>query len=229
VSGGLASLAAGFALAALFAAERGLGARSPSRRLAAASCVAVALLVGCGGEASPPVNTSAATAATRTAATTPPKTTTLSAAAQAHAEARRARQGQIALERSFAPNRWREPGATAAHRHEALNRLIVREDARGRGPPLTGHENVYVNFVKTYWKSGRKFLVAWGPASANYFSLPAEPDGIRRGMIGMRAGGRRTISMPERIADVHEPHHKGGMEAATIVVVLRNIIHLPRE
>ncbi len=88
---------------------------------------------------------------------------------------------------------------------------------------------MYVNFVKTYWKSGQKFLVAWGPASANYFSLPASPAAIRRGMIGMRVGGRRTIAMPERIADVHEPHHRGGMEAATIDVVLRNIIRLPNE
>jgi hypothetical protein len=229
VSGGLASLAAGFALAALFAARGRLGARSASRLLAGACCAALALLVGCGGEASPPAHTSAATPAARTTATTQPKTTTLSAAAQARAEARRARLSQIELERSFAPNRWREPGTTAPHPHEALNRLIVREVARGRGPPLRGDENVYVNFVKTYWKSGRKVFTAWGPARAEYFSLAAEPAGIRRGMIGMRPGGRRTISMPERIADVHEPHHRGGMEAAIIVVVLRNIIHLPNE
>jgi FKBP-type peptidyl-prolyl cis-trans isomerase len=210
-------------LAALHAAGRGVGARSSVRRLVGASCAVLlplVLLAGCGGEAAPTSDSTPSATAERT-------TATVSAAAQARAEARLQRKAQLQLERTFAPNPWRASGATPPHPHQPLEHLIVREVKRGRGPPLTGHENVWVNFVKTYWRSGRKFLVAWGPLRANYFSLPALPSGIRRGMIGMRPGGRRTIAIPEPIADVHEPHHRGGMEAANIDVVLRNIVRLP--
>jgi len=178
------------------------------------------LLVGCGGEATPTTASSRSTTAEQT-------TATVSAAARAREEARLQRRAQVELERTFAANRWRRPGAVPPHAHQPLEHLIVREVRRGRGPRLRGDENVYVNYVKTYWRSGRVFLVAWGPLRADYFSLLAQPSGIRRGMIGMRPGGRRTIAIPERVADVHEPYGRGGMEAANIDVVLRGIVYRP--
>jgi FKBP-type peptidyl-prolyl cis-trans isomerase len=225
VSGGLASLVACCTLATLFAAGREVGALPPARRAVGASCVllvALVALAGCGGESSPRTDSGASATVERT-------TATVSAAAQARADARAQRRAQLELERTFAPNPWKEPGATAPHPGGRVKQLIVHDVKRGRGSPLTGDENVWVNYVKTYWKSGRVFLVAWGRLRANYFSLPAQPPGIRRGMIGMRPGGRRTIVMPEAIGDIHEPHHRGGWEAATVDIVLRNIIHLPTE
>jgi len=178
------------------------------------------LVVGCGGEATPLTDSSRSTTAEQT-------TATVSAAARARKEARLQRRAQLELERTFAPNRWKRSGAVPPHPDQPLEHLIVREVQRGRGPPLRGDENVWVNFVKTYWRSGRVFLVAWGPLRADYFSLLAQSSGIRRGMVGMRPGGRRTIAIPERVADVHEPNHRGGMEAANIDVVLRGIVHPP--
>jgi FKBP-type peptidyl-prolyl cis-trans isomerase len=222
VSGGLASLVvACCTLAALFAAGRRAGGRSSARRLAGVSCAVVAMLAGCGGgEADPAADSSGSATAQRT-------TPTVSAAEQARADAREQRRAQIELERTFAPNPWKEPGATPPH-PRPLERLIVRELERGRGPPLSGDENVWVNFTKTYWRSGHKFLAAWGPLRADYFSLLAQAAGVRRGMIGMRPGGRRTIAMPERIADVHE-EHGAAMESANIDVVLRGVVRLPAE
>jgi hypothetical protein len=175
-------------------------------------CALAALLVGCGGgDAS--VSTGVAE----------PATSTLSAKQQARADAREMRRRRIRIERTFAPNPWREPGTTPPH-DRPLTRLIVHEIARGRGPALTGHELLYADYVKTFWRSGRKVYAAWGPLRAEYLELATAPDGIRRGMIGMRPGGRRVIAMPKSISDVHAPHGAGGFADAQIDIVLRKII-----
>jgi FKBP-type peptidyl-prolyl cis-trans isomerase len=105
-----------------------------------------------------------------------------------------------------------------------LKRLVVHDIKRGRGPALTGRENVYVDYVKTFWRSGRKVFAAWGPMRAEYVELATQMDGIRRGMIGMRPGGRRTIAMPRTISDVHPPDGRGTFVDAQIDVVLRKIV-----
>jgi FKBP-type peptidyl-prolyl cis-trans isomerase len=176
-------------------------------------CLLAALLAGCGGGDAASVSSDAET----------PAQPTLTPAQQARADARAAHQRQLALERTFAPNPWREPAASPPHPHGTVKHLIVREIERGKGPAVRGDENVYVDFVKTYWKSGSKFLVAWGPSRANYFNLPSEAVGIRRGMIGMRPGGRRTIVMPRAIGDVHDPDGTG-WEIAHVDIVLRKIL-----
>lgn len=102
--------------------------------------------------------------------------------------------------------------------------MIVRDIKRGRGPALQGTENVYANFVKTYWKSGHKFLTAWGPGRFEYLALASQAPAISRGMRGMRPGGRRVIAMPRTISDVHEPNGGPGYVDARVDIVLRQII-----
>jgi FKBP-type peptidyl-prolyl cis-trans isomerase len=184
--------------------------------LLAACCalaVALLLLAGCGGDAAP----------VSTEVEQQPTTPTLSAAEQARVDARNQRRRAIQLERTFAPNRWREPGTTPPHR-TVLRRLIVHDVKRGKGPALRGGEIVYADFVKTFWRSGKKFLVAWGPLRAEYLQLPGQAAGMRRGMIGMRPGGRRTIAMPRAISDVHPPDGSGNFTAAVVDIVLRKIV-----
>jgi FKBP-type peptidyl-prolyl cis-trans isomerase len=174
------------------------------------------LLAGCGSNDTP-VSTQTVQSATQSA----PR---LSPEQQARAEARKQRRAMIQQERTFAPNPYREPGPTTPHA-TPLRRLIVREVTRGRGPKLQGDEDVYANFVKTYWKSGRKFLTAWGPGRVEYLSLPGQAPGIRRGMTGMRPGGRRTIAMPATISDVHTPSGGAEFVAAQVDIVLRKILN----
>jgi hypothetical protein len=176
-------------------------------------------LAGCGGGSD-----SGSGSGSGSTAVAPPVTRTLSAAEQARANARAERRARVRLERTFAPNPWREPGTTARHPRGEPRRLIVRDVKLGRGPALTGHEIVYADFVKTFWLSGKKFLVAWGPHRAEYLDLEAQASGIRRGMTGMRPGGRRTIAIPRTIADVHPPDGSAGLVAARMDVVLRTIL-----
>lgn len=165
---------------------------------------ALVLLAGCGGGSA-----SDATDAS-------PSTSTLTPAQQAPTDERDPYA-------SLAPNPYREPGPTTPHT-KPLRRLIVRDIKRGRGPAVTGRDAVYVNYVKTYWRSGEKFLTAWGPRRVDYLHLAGQAPGVRRGMIGMRPGGRRTIGIPGAISDVHNPD--GGMDfvAAQIDIVLLKIV-----
>lgn len=159
----------------------------------------------------------------RSAATTAQSAPILTPAQQARADARAQRRGRMQLERTFAPNPWRRPGATTPH-DTKLHRLIVHEVKPGRGPALTGRERVYADYVKTYWRSGRVFLTAWGPHRAEYLDLASQAPGISRGMKGMRPGGRRTIAMPGTISDVHNPNGGEEFVSAQVDIVLRSIL-----
>lgn len=179
---------------------------------AVALVAALALLAGCGGDEAP-----------QPTAISAPASPALTPKQQARADARAARRARVELERTFAPNPWPEPGTTAPH-DTPLRRLIVHEVKRGDGPALTGKEIVYFDYVKTFWRSGRKVYAAWGRLRAEYLDLATAPEGIRRGMIGMRPGGRRTIAMPKSISDVHPPDGSGTFVPAQIDVVLRKIV-----
>lgn len=185
--------------------------------VAALVCCVLPLSAGCGSGG-------ATSSSVAVPATTPTVTRAPSPAAQARAAARAERRERIRLERTFAPNPYPEPPASRPHPRGRVDRLVVREIARGHGPALRGDETVYANFVKTFWKSGRKFLVSWGPRRFEYLSLPNEAAGIRRGMIGMRPGGRRVIAMPAAISQAHEPNGGAGYVDARVDIVLRKIL-----
>jgi len=194
-----------------------------------AVCCALAMqfatLSGCGGEASP-TGPAQPQPATRSAA----EQARAEARAQARAEARAKaldRRRLIALERTFAPNPWRQPGASAAHGNQPLKHLIVHDVKRGTGPPLRGDETVYVDYVLRFWTTGRTFLDEWHRPGGTGLTLSGQYAGLRRGMIGMRLGGRRTIEMPHNLADAHDPTGGPRMEAVHADIVLRKIVQPP--
>jgi FKBP-type peptidyl-prolyl cis-trans isomerase len=144
-------------------------------------------------------------------------------AQQARADEREQRRKVLAMERTFAPNPWREPGASRPHPQGKVTRVIVREVKRGRGPALKGTESVYANFVKSDWRSGRKLVSAWGPGRFEFVSLTQDP-AMARGMTGMRPGGRRVIVIPRTMSDVHDPDSQTRFVDARVDIVLRQII-----
>ncbi len=180
----------------------------------AACCILAALALAACGDGG--------TSSSSSVAAAPATTQTLSREEQERANARRYRLETIRLERTFAPNPYPEPPNSRPHPRGRIDRLVVRDIKRGRGPAIRGDENVYANYSKSFWKSGAKFNVAWGPLRAQFLNLSAEAPGIRRGMIGMRPGGRRVILMPRTIGDVHDP--KGGWADARVDMVLRKIM-----
>lgn len=171
-----------------------------------ACCALAAFAIGCGGGDSSGDRPATISSAATTTASTPARTEELSPDDP----------------RTFAPNPYPEPGTTAPHT-EPLRRLIVRDIKRGRGPALRGDEAVYVDIVKTFWRSGDKFLDEWGPGKTGYLLVGTQAPGMRRGMIGMRPGGRRTIAMPGSISDVHSPQGNSYV-AAQVDLVLRKIM-----
>ena len=183
------------------------------RLLPVAGCMLAIALAGCGSGSAGPASTTPTSAAAQTA----PAATTPSQAMH---------DGIVVdsrpPEESFVPNPYPEPAAPAGHPHGDVRQLIVRDIKRGKGPAASASDIVYADFVKSYYRSGRKFLVAWGPHRASYLALGAEAPGIARGIAGMRPGGRRTIVIPRDIADVHDPDGEG-FEIAVMQVVLRGI------
>jgi hypothetical protein len=188
-----------------------MGAARRARRLLRARCAAAGRLRRWGTSSS-------------SVAAPPATTQTLSREEQERATIRRDRLERIRLERTFAPNPYSEPGNSRPHPHGRVDRLVVRDIRRGRGPAVRGDDSVYANLAKSYWKSGIKFYAAWGPLRAEFLNLSSQAPGIRRGMIGMRPGGRRVIVMPGAISDVHEEHGGTGWEDARVDIVLRKIM-----
>lgn len=194
--------------------------------LVVVSCLlAAALIAGCGSGSARSTSDAAASAAAQDAALD------ATVAHREKVEAQREKDEAIEasprlLERSFAPNPYPEPAATRPHPHGDVKRVVIRELKRGSGTVAGARDVVYIDFVKTFYRSGRKFLVAWGPHRTAYAALAGEAPGIRRGIVGMRPGGRRTIVLPKIVGDVHGPSGEG-WEIAVMQVVLRRVRHIP--
>jgi FKBP-type peptidyl-prolyl cis-trans isomerase len=182
--------------------------------LAAWGALAALALAACGDGGS---------SSTSSAAAAPVTTQTLSREEQERANERRYRLERIKVEKTFVPNPVPEPGNTRPHPRGRVDRLVVRDIKRGRGPALRGDENVYADLSKTYWKTGVKFYAAWGRLRTEYLALSSQAPGISRGMTGMRPGGRRVILMPRTISDIHDPDGTG-WEDARVDIVLRKIV-----
>lgn len=176
------------------------------------ACALAALLAGCGG----------GDAATETS--TVAEQPALTPAQQRRADERRRIEQRRELERTLAPNPYRRPSGPPPHPHQPVRRLVIRDVKVGRGPALQGDEIVYADFIRAYWRTGRVFYFAWGPMRAEAMNLAGAVEGVRRGMRGMRLGGRRIIVIPRAIADVHEPVDEQHWEDAYFDIVLRKIV-----
>jgi FKBP-type peptidyl-prolyl cis-trans isomerase len=175
-------------------------------------CALAALLVGCGG--------GDAATDTSTIAEQP----ALTPAQQRRADERLRIEQRREVEKTLAPNPYRRPSGPPPHPNQPVRHLVIRDVKVGRGPTLQGGESVYADFIRAFWRSGRVFYSAWGPMRAEYIDLEHEAEGVRRGMRGMRPGGRRIIVIPRAIADVHEPVNELHWEDAYFDIVLRTIV-----
>jgi peptidylprolyl isomerase len=130
-------------------------------------------------------------------------------------------------ERGFAPNRWREPRGIAPHPDAQVDRVIVREIARGRGPGLFANATVWVDFIEANYRTGRTLYRAWGddPQPTETLEVAAMMRGFQKGMHGMRAGGRRQIVVPPHLSDVDDPDRRGPTYRQPVYfdVVLRHL------
>lgn len=82
--------------------------------------------------------------------------------------------------------------------------LVVEDLRQGSGPPIPPRLGVRVrtNYIAYGYKAGRFVEVRWQPSGGFNIGLDPgkETEGWEKGMVGMKAGGRRTLKVPARMA-----------------------------
>jgi peptidylprolyl isomerase len=82
--------------------------------------------------------------------------------------------------------------------------LVVRDLRKGFGPaiPLKGDVRIDTNFVSLDYRTGKPHEIRWGPGGAFNigFGPGIEIKGWEKGLVGMKAGGRRELRVPSRLA-----------------------------
>lgn len=77
--------------------------------------------------------------------------------------------------------------------------LGITDDIEGTGPAVAPGDTVTVHYVGVGQQSGKEFDASWGGQTAT-FSLDGVIQGWTEGLVGMKAGGRRTLVIPGELA-----------------------------
>lgn len=168
-------------------------------------CAALAVpFAGCGG--GEPSRTQAARSA---AATAPARTATTPAAPRLR----------------VVPLKWRQP-TVRPHPGYDVDRVVVRDIAKGRGPAVGHHDYVLMDYVEGDYRRGTVFYDAWdepGPPAGVILINRERWRGVVIGMRGMRVGGRRQIIVPPRLGGINGPGHAEYRAYLIFDVALRGI------
>jgi peptidylprolyl isomerase len=82
--------------------------------------------------------------------------------------------------------------------------LVVRDVKVGSGPaiPPKGRVGIRTNFVALGYRTGKPYEVKWKPKGAFNISFGPglEIKGWEKGLVGMKAGGRRELEIPSKMA-----------------------------
>jgi peptidylprolyl isomerase len=82
-------------------------------------------------------------------------------------------------------------------------RRLVKEDiVKGKGRPAQRGDTLTVDYVGVAFSSGEEFDASWDRGRPVKFPLGAgrEIEGWDRGLVGMRKGGRRALTIPPELA-----------------------------
>jgi FKBP-type peptidyl-prolyl cis-trans isomerase len=80
--------------------------------------------------------------------------------------------------------------------------LVTRDVIIGTGPTADMRKEVVINFVGFDYETGRETGNSWEKGKPSDFELRSvlTLEGLRTGIVGMRAGGRREMIIPPRRA-----------------------------
>lgn len=162
-----------------------------NRTLLLPGLTAVALALGaCGSSAQSGGGSSASTVTSTTPATTATSTTPTPPAASLPPKV-----AGISTDLTRKPSIPRQKGRPP--------RSLVKKDiVKGTGAVATAGANLSVQYVGTLFANGRQFDASWDRGQPFQFTLGAGNviPGWDRGLVGMRAGGRRLLVIPGRLA-----------------------------
>src|ERR1700692_4321442 len=80
--------------------------------------------------------------------------------------------------------------------------LVVDDVTEGTGDEAVAGAQVEVHYVGVAWSTGRQFDASWDRGQTFEFRLGAGQviGGWDQGVIGMRVGGRRRLTIPPQLA-----------------------------
>jgi peptidylprolyl isomerase len=106
---------------------------------------------------------------------------------------------------------------------EAPEKLIILDLVDGEGTAAEPTDTVNAHYVGIGWDSGKQFDSSWDRGESISFPLNRVIAGWRRGIPGMRPGGRRLLVIPGDLAYGPSPPPGSGIgrhEALVFVVDL---------
>ena len=148
------------------------------RALAAAAVAAVALAAaGCGDDSSSsagePPPSAAGTSTSKVTLPTPTPTSTSSS---------------------------KKPKVAKAH-GPAPTKLVIKDLKTGTGPAAKNGDLITVQYVGVDYKTGKQFDASWDRGQPFQFQLGGDViAGWNQGLVGMKAGGRRQLTIPPDLA-----------------------------
>lgn len=110
---------------------------------------------------------------------------------------------------------------------DAPTELVIEDLIVGTGDEAKAGRNVDVHYVGVAWSTGKQFDASWDRNETFEFRLGAGQviQGWDQGVAGMKAGGRRRLTIPSDLG--YGPYGAGGVikggETLVFVVDLLNV------
>jgi peptidylprolyl isomerase len=80
-------------------------------------------------------------------------------------------------------------------------RLVVEDIVKGKGRPVKRGDTLTLNYVGVAFSTGSEFDASWDRGEPFTTKIPGQViEGWNRGLIGMRQGGRRKLTIPPDLA-----------------------------
>lgn len=114
-----------------------------------------------------------------------------------------------------------ERGRPEIGEYEDPSELVIIDDIEGTGPQVEPHAMVTVHYIGASVDSGEVFDSSWDRDDTISFPLDGVIQGWSEGLVGMKAGGRRTLVIPAELAYGSTPPPGSGIapDAALVFVV----------
>jgi peptidylprolyl isomerase len=195
------------------------------RLLTTAGLVTLALVAaGCGSDKKSSATSAAATTQATTDAAAPTASTDTSAAAAGDLE--KTYPGK-AVPVSNATDLKHKPKVGKPTGDPPSN-LVVKDFVKGKGPASKAGDTLTVAYVGKAFSTGKQFDASWDrPGPAFQFPLGGGQviQGWDRGLVGMKAGGRRELIIPSDLGygPQGSPPDIAGGETLVFVVDLKKI------
>lgn len=105
-----------------------------------------------------------------------------------------------------------------------VTQLKVTDDVVGTGTEVKAGDTVTAQYVGATASDGKVFQSSWQMQGAIQFPLDQVIQGWSEGLVGMKAGGRRTIEIPAAMAYADTPPPGSGIPANADLVFVVDLV-----